>query len=75
MSVAVSVAVTRSFAAIWTAAKAVGQGEEVELTVGLEPTTACLQDRCATNCATPAGCSAQTTDQPEENRRPRVHEQ
>ena len=33
-------------------------GVMVELTVGLEPTTACLQDRCATNCATPAKAAA-----------------
>ena len=26
-----------------------------ELAKGLEPSTTCLQDRCATNCATPAG--------------------
>ncbi len=28
-----------------------------ELEKGLEPSTTCLQDRCATDCATPAGAA------------------
>src|SRR6478735_1282996 len=34
----------------------------VELARGLEPLTACLQDRCATNCATPARPGASAAD-------------
>lgn len=32
--------------------------DESEPTKGLEPPTTCLQDRCAANCATPAGAGS-----------------
>ena len=32
-----------------------GNAEETVPATGLEPATPCLQDRCATNCAKPAG--------------------
>ena len=34
----------------------------MELTVGVEPTTFCLQDRCATYCATPAWWSSRESN-------------
>ena len=39
-----------------------------ELARGLEPLTACLQDRCATNCATPARPGASAADGRKRNR-------
>jgi hypothetical protein len=39
-----------------------------ELARGLEPLTACLQDRCATNCATPARPGARAEDGRKRNR-------
>src|SRR6476469_7466844 len=40
------------------------QGQVRELAKGLEPSTPCLQDRCATDCATPAGPRHTGADSP-----------
>src|ERR671912_387997 len=45
----------------------------VELAGGLEPPTTCLQDRCATGCATPADGAPRRRGQPRSLRGPALN--